>query len=91
MQIIKCVICESTNVVKAGCQPNGKHCFKCQDCDKRFQSDYLYNGAKQEVKLQIVKMLLDGVSTRKIAKVLNVSDNTVSAVKKKLKIFLQSI
>ncbi len=85
---IKCPHCGSIEIVKCGKQSNGKQRLKCKTCTKIFQQDYSSNGAKPEIKLQIIKMSLNGSGVRDISRVLDVSPNTVIDVLKKLKIFL---
>jgi len=84
------MICDSENVVKNGTQSNGRQRLRCRECGKTFQSDYSYNGALVETKLMIVKMSLNGSGIRDIARVLEISPNTVLDVLKKLKIFLST-
>jgi len=86
----KCIHCKSKNTVKNGKRPNGVQCFLCRDCRKAFQDEYANNGAKPEVKLLIIKMSLNGSGIRDISRVLGVSQGTVIAVLKKLKIFLST-
>jgi transposase-like protein len=85
---VKCMICDSKNIVKNGTQSNGKQRLKCKDCGKTFQSEYENNGAKIETKFLIIKMALNGSGVRDTARVLEISPNTVLDVLKKLKIFL---
>jgi transposase-like protein len=47
--------------------------------------EYISVGASPEVKVQIIKMSLNGSGIRDISRVLGVSRNTVTAVLKKLK------
>jgi transposase-like protein len=89
-QSIKCIICDSENVVKNGTQSNGKQRLKCKKCGKTFQSEYTSNGAKSETKLMVIKMSLNGSGIRDISRVLEISPNTVIDVLKKLKIFLST-
>ncbi len=42
---IKCVHCESEEVVKMGYQKNGTPRCGCKDCGKTFQTKYVNNGA----------------------------------------------
>ena len=88
-QAIKCMHCSSEKVIKNGKRPNGIQCLKCCDCGKFFQAEYTSNGAKLEVKKLIIKMSLNGSGMRDIARVLDISRNTVKIVLKKLDQFLQ--
>jgi transposase-like protein len=87
---IKCIKCESDNIVKNGKQSNGNQRLKCKNCGKSFQEKYTNAGAKPETKLTIIKMSLNGSGVRDISRVLGISTNTVIDVLKKLKIFLQT-
>jgi len=85
---IKCVICDSEKIVKNGTQSNGVQRLLCRECGKSFQIEYANNGAKIETKFIIIKMSVNGSGIRDIARVLEISPNTVLDVLKKLKIFL---
>ena len=85
---IRCPHCNSKEVVKFGNQANGTPRCKCKKCGKTFQTKYISNGAKPEVKLMIIKMSLNGSGVLDIARALDISKNTVISVLKKLKIFL---
>ncbi len=86
---IRCIHCESKDIVKYGKQSNGTPRCKCKNCGKIFQSEYVSNGALPETKKMIIKMSLNGSGVRDIARVLGVNKNTVVDVLKKLKNFLQ--
>jgi transposase-like protein len=88
LKAIKCVICDSENIVKNGTQSNGVQRLLCKDCGKSFQAEYTNNGAKIETKFMIIKMSVNGSGIRDIARVLEISPDTVLDVLKKLKIFL---
>ena len=85
---IKCMYCESENIVKYGLNPKGKQRLLCKECKKTFQQEYSSNGATLVAKLMIIKMSLNGSGIRDISRVLEISTNTVLDVLKKLKIFL---
>jgi transposase-like protein len=82
---IKCIYCESENLVKNGKHPNNKQRLKCKKCGKTFQEEYSNHGAKPQTKLLIVKMSLNGSGIRDISRVLNISPNTTLSVLKKPK------
>lgn len=86
---VKCIHCGSKKVVKFGKQANGTPRCKCKNCGRTFQLEYVSSGALPETKKLIIKMSLNGSGVRDISRVLNVDKNTVVAVLKKLKIFLQ--
>ena len=90
MRAIKCMVCESENIVRNGTQANGRQRLLCKNCGKSFQSEYTNEGAKLETKFTIIKMSVNGSGIRDISRVLGISPNTVLDVLKKLKIFLST-
>ena len=85
---IKCIHCKSEKIVKFGTNPKDKQRLKCKNCNKIFQEEYVSNGAKPETKMMIIKMSVNGSGIRDISRVLEISQNTVFAILKKLKIVL---
>ena len=57
---IKCVHCQSKEVVKMGYQKNGAPRCKFKNCGKIFQREYINKGAKPETKEMIIKMAVNG-------------------------------
>jgi insertion element IS1 protein InsB len=51
--------------------------FKCKDCTKQFQSEYLYLGADRRVKDKLLQMQLRGCGIRDTAVLAGVSPATV--------------
>ena len=86
---VRCIHCGSGQVVKFGKQSNGTPRCKCKKCERTFQLEYVSGGALPETKKLIIKMSLNGIGIRDISRVLGVDKNTVVAVLKKLKVFLQ--
>ena len=85
---LKCPHCHSENVGKFG-TTNGKQRYICNNTDcsqKTFYAEYTYKGCTPEVRLQIIKMSIDGSGTRATARVLGISKDTVTAVLKKKRI-----
>jgi len=83
---VKCIHCESENVVKMGKQPtSGTPRCKCNTYKKTFQTHYKNNGATPQTKQQIIKMSLNGNGIRDISRVLGISINTTLPVLKKQK------
>lgn len=82
---IKCIHCQSTNIVKYGKQANGTPRCKCKDCGKTFQVEYVNKGVLPETKKMIVKMALNGSGVRDTSRVLEISKDTVTKVLKKQK------
>jgi len=80
VEAVRCPHCRSEEVVKYGTASNGKERFRCQQagpCGRTFIRAYEYPGRTPEVKRQIVEMTLNGSGIRDIARVLQVSPNTV--------------
>jgi transposase-like protein len=85
---LKCPFCQSEKVRKYGFV-NGKQRYLCENskCShKTFYAEYTYNACNPLVKLQIIKMSIDGSGIRTIARVLNISTDTVISELKKKKI-----
>ena len=83
-QDIKCLYCNSLNVIFKGKQSGHQVC-RCKDCKRNFQLTYTYNAYKPEVYNKIEKMAHNGSGTRDTARVLGISKNTVTAHLKKKK------
>ena len=60
MAKIKCIHCESEEVVKNGKRATGIQSLKRKNCGKCFQESYLNNGAKLETKRMIISMSVNG-------------------------------
>ena len=83
---VSCPDCYSTQVIKAGTQPNGTQRYRCQNpiCERTiFQLTYVAHGRLPETQRQIVEMALNGSGIRDTARVLRVSPVTVLRVLKK--------
>ena len=74
---LDCPHCFSAKVVKNGIKKNKAQNYKCTDCKKQFQSEYLYWGADISTKRKIIKMLVHGSGITDIANVLGVSKGCV--------------
>lgn len=77
---VQCIHCHSTEVVKSGKSAEGKQRYRCQNDDcpyTTFIRDYTYSGCLQDVKQQIGEMALKGSGIRDIARVLDISTDTV--------------
>ena len=86
VEAVRCPHCQSEEVVKYGTASNGKERFRCQQvgtCGRTFIRAYAYPGRVPAVKRQIVEMTLNGRGVRDIARVLQVSPNTVIGELKK--------
>ena len=83
---VSCPECHSTQVIKAGTQPNGTQRYRCQHaaCKRTiFQLTHVAHGRRPETQRQIVEMALNGSGIRDTARVLQVSPVTVLRVLKK--------
>ncbi len=83
---VSCPDCHSTQVIKAGTQPNGTQRYRCQHptCERTiFQLTYVAHDRLPETQRQIVEMALNGSGIRDTARVLRVSPVTVLRVLKK--------
>jgi len=91
---IFCPNCGSEKVVKRGKSADGKQRYLCrnEDCDtKSFMADYIYNGRKPDIRKKIVRMSLSGSGIRDIARVLEISTDTVISDLKKKESLLEKI
>ena len=82
-------LCRSEKIVKRGKTDNGWQRYLCrnEDCEtKSFILDYTYNAKKPGVKVKIVEMSLNGSGIRDIARVLEISTDTVISELKKKKL-----
>jgi transposase-like protein len=86
---IRCPHCGSENVVKNGHYANGKQRYMCRNAEcphSVFVNNYTYNACDPKIKEEILKMTVNGNGTRAIARILEISPNTVTATLKKKKI-----
>jgi transposase-like protein len=77
---VKCPHCHSTDVSKFGKSAEQKQRYLCQNDEclyRTFILEHSYSGRIPEVKRQITKMTLNGISIRDISRVLKVSHTTV--------------
>jgi len=82
---IKCVSCESTEVIKHGKGPNGLQRYRCKSCLKTFQLEYKYKACVPGVRERIIDMAMNSSGTRDTARTLGVSKDTVTSALKRLK------
>ena len=83
---VSCPDCYSTQIIKAGKQPNGTQRYRCQNpaCERTiFQLTHVAHGRLPETQQQIIEMALNGSGIRDTARVLRVSPVTVLRVLKK--------
>lgn len=75
----KCPHCqESTKQVKAGLNRSGSQRVKCQHCQKRYTPQAALNGYNDEIRQRAIQMSIDGLNQRRIARLLGVSQGSVS-------------
>jgi transposase-like protein len=85
---VRCLYCDSDQIVKRGRTDSGKQRYRCQDaaCSKHtFILDYTNRGYLPSVKRQIVDLALNGSGIRDTARVLRISKDTVLSELKKRK------
>ena len=91
---VLCPHCGSEKIVKRGKTDGGKQRYLCgnNECGtKSFLLDYTYNGNKPDVKDKIIEMSMNGSGIRDIARVPEISTDTVISELKKKEIFLESV
>ncbi|HHP0494763.1 IS1 family transposase [Vibrio harveyi] len=82
---VQCRFCNKTEPVrKHGKGHSGFSRFRCIECRKSFQLDYVYEARKPNVKEKIVDMAMNSSGVRETARVLNVAYNAVLSTFKKL-------
>jgi len=84
--LVHCPRCRGADVLKAGKQPNGAQCYRCQkaECNRTIlQLAYSDKGRLPETKRQIVEMALNGSGVRDTARVLGIGTGTVMKERKK--------
>ena len=77
---VRCVHCESDQVVKHGMTRNGKQRYLCQNeecAHGAFLLEYSDRERLPQVKQQVVEMALNGIGVRDTARVLKISKDTV--------------
>ena len=80
---LRCLYCNSNDLVKNGKSPNGTQRWRCNSCQKGFRFDYRYNACKAGTKEKIIEMTLNSSGVRDIGRVLKISKDTVCSVLKK--------
>jgi transposase-like protein len=80
-QVLHCLYCHGTDIVRHGLSPEGKQRYRCRECllgrGRTFLLEYSYAGQSLEVKQQIVDMAMNASGIRDTARVLHVSPTTV--------------
>ncbi len=73
---MQCLYCQSTDIRKNG-NRRGKQNYFCQKCDRQFIDSYSPKGYPLEVRERCLKLHVDGMGCRAIARETGVSHNTV--------------
>ena len=74
----RCPKCkEKTKQVKAGKTEAGSQRYKCQHCKTRYTPEPKERGYSDELRLQAIRMYVDGINYRRIARHLKVSHVSV--------------
>ncbi|AWG24523.1 IS1 family transposase [Flavobacterium kingsejongi] len=73
---IKCNFCNG-KCIKNGFQSNGNKRYKCCVCQKRQQSDYMYNACKRSINQEIILFTKEGLGIRSTARILKISTTTL--------------
>jgi transposase-like protein len=75
---VQCRFCNQTeHVRKHGTGVTGFQRFRCIECKRSFQLDYIYEAYKPNVKEQIIDMAMNSSGVRETSRVLKVGYNTV--------------
>ena len=76
--MMKCPHCKQTeNQVKAGRTQAGSQRYKCKTCQRLYTPDPKPMGYDDEMRQQAVKMYVDGMNYRRIARHLGIDHKTV--------------
>jgi transposase-like protein len=80
-QVLHCLYCHGTDIVRHGTSPEGKQRYRCRQClegrGRTFLLEYAYAGQSPAIKEQIVDMAMNASGIRDTARVLHVSPTTV--------------
>ena len=77
--MITCPHCQNAeNQVKVGFNPSGSQRYLCPTCHRKYTPVPNEADHKESVRQQAVKMYLDGINQRRIARQLGVSQGSVS-------------
>ena len=73
-----CPYCQATTrQVKAGCTEAGSQRYKCQHCQRRYTPHPKEQGYPDSLRHQAVRLYVDGMNFRRIARQLGVNHQTV--------------
>ncbi len=78
MNMMKCPSCgENTLQHKVGVTKANSQRYKCQHCEKRYTPEPKARGYPESIRKQALKMYIDGINFRRIARFLNVHHQSV--------------
>lgn len=80
---VKCRFCNQADDVKKHGKGSMKHQrYRCNQCNKTFQLDYIYQAFRPGIKAQIVDLAMNNAGIRDTARALHISINAVVRVLK---------
>lgn len=80
---VKCRFCNQVDYVKKHGKSSMKHQrYRCHQCNKTFQLDYIYHACRPGIKEQIVDLTMNNAGIRDTARALHISINAVVRVLK---------
>jgi len=85
---VRCPFCGSEDISPHGHNKTGKRVYQCKNPEcthKYFVEEYTYKAYKPEVREQVIKMAVDCMGTRATGRILGISKDTVTAIKKSRK------
>lgn len=74
---VKCIRCGSVNVIKTGKRQDGVQRYKCKDCDKIFQNDYVNRAFRIKIENATYQDPLKWVDVKKISEILGLNQKAV--------------
>ena len=75
---LKCIHCQSENLVRNGKTHNGKQRYLCHDCGKMSRDNPQHNGYRPEEREQILRAYQERSSLRGLTRTFGVARNTVT-------------
>ena len=77
---ITCPRCSSRNILKNGTTANQKQRYRCNACRRQFITNSTYRGCQPSVRQLVLPMTMNASGIRDIARVLQISPNTVLSI-----------
>lgn len=76
---MKCPYCEATShQIKAGKNRSGSQRYQCKECQRHYTPEPNENGYPEEIKHQAIRMYVDGLNLRRVARHLGVNHQSVA-------------